>query len=130
MNVGEKLAAWQKAKAEKDAAAAIESQLRREIIAELFPDTASKSTQYSEIGNGWRVKCTGGVEHKVDAELLGQMLADKEIDQSLVSCCMKWTPSLIAANYKSLSDEQKGKLADVITTKPKSPSIEIVAPKK
>lgn len=120
---------WSQVREQYEALRKQEAELRKTIQGLLFPDTMSKATQYVDLGSDWRLKCTGGIEYKVDGDLLGQMISDKLVGPDIMAC-IKWTPTLIKKNYDALNDNDKATTDSFVTTRPKSITLEIVGPKK
>lgn len=105
----------------------VEMEQRKQIAEKMFPD-AKNGTNKHELGAGYVLKYVCGEETKLDPtvfELLRPDLPEHVIDKAV-----KFTPSLIAKGFKDLSMEDREKLEDALVTKPKSPTMEIVAPKE
>lgn len=126
MTTEQKIQAWSEADTNQKAWREIELKLRAELVKELFPfDTAGSS--HHELGNGWKLSVTKGIDYKLDADKITEVL--NSFDDSTAALLVKWEPKLSVSNFKKLSPEDQAKFTDVLTTRPSSPQLKLVEPK-
>jgi hypothetical protein len=128
MTRDEAIMAWDEAKKTLDRAKAREMELRKHIVAGQF-DVDKIGTQNVELGNGWKLKAvvkeTFTLSSDVDAvEAMLDGLEDWQADR-----LVKWSPRLMKKEYDELDAEDRAKVDKVLTIKPASPTLELVAPK-
>lgn len=127
--IGDKIARWKEADTNQKAWRELELKLRGELVAELFPRTDVTGTEHHELGNGWKLSVTKGVDYKLDSDNVKMDKALESFDDSTAALLVKWEPKLSVANYKKLSEADQAKFAGVLTTKPSSPQLKLVEPK-
>jgi hypothetical protein len=124
-----KLGSWFEAKSQLNFFKERESQLRDELVKELFNVDKDSGSESIEIGNDYKLKATKKLDYKLNNKE-GQVEAviailDPELSKKLVH----WEPDLSVIAYKNL-DAQTQKLFDgCLTIKPGKPSLEVVPPK-
>lgn len=123
----QKIMEWNKTQTEMKRLTTLERLMRDEVVATVFPD-AKKGTNNFELGAGWKLKAVTGVETKLDANMFA-MISSK-LKPETIESCIKYTPDLIAAGYKALSQEELDILNEAITTKPKAVQLTLVPPKE
>lgn len=123
----QKIMKWNETQAQMKKLVDLERRMRAEVIETCFADP-KKGTNTLELGGGWKLKAILGTEDKLDVNLYE--LISTKLSAETIASCVKFTPSLIAAGYKSLNEAEKTILNEAVVTKPKSPSLELVAPKE
>lgn len=123
---------WDEAR--KDAAIAKkvierEQELRKKVVASLFPDPR-EGVNTIELNGGWKLKYTHKIDYKVDEAVLISTVVPKlaEVGKS-ADDMFKYTPSLMVKEYKALDDNVKSIVNLAVTIKPGSPTMELAAPK-
>lgn len=104
-----------------------EMALRKEIIAEMFPN-ALEGTNVLQLGNGWRLRATIKLDRKVEVEKLAatkEELIKRGVNPDRL---LRYKPELVVKEYRTLTEEQQKVMDYAITTKPASPQLELVAP--
>ena len=130
---------WRKAQAALNAAKEAEAALRASVVSTFFPTEAAatdaEGTRNVELGNGWKLKAVFKINrtlnNKDDAtdkalakiEKLG---AEGKLWADLM---VTWKPELSKRDYDRAPDKYKKILAEVLTEKPGTPSVELVEPK-
>ncbi len=105
---------------------AMEMELRKEIMAEAFPD-AKLGTNTFDLGAGFKLKGTLKESVKIDAAALTSI--KEEFPEGMLDMVIKYDPKLINKGYKTLPDKLRKKLDGALIIKPASPALEVVAPK-
>lgn len=132
------LAAWEAA--QKSALHwKLEEMRLRMLVNELFPEVErlGEGTHYVPLSNGYRLKGEHGWNYtlngKDDAVAVHQALDKLEKigddGKFIAERVVKWKPDLSVSEYKKLRPEHKSIIDTVLTTKPASPALSIVAPK-
>jgi hypothetical protein len=117
-----------------------EMKLRKRIVDEsgLFDPNKEEGTQTVELGAGWKIKAVKSLNYKTDNangeafSVLAQLDTMGEVVSHIAKDLFKFDANLRTGKYKELakvSPEAYKLLQTIITTKPASPSIELVAPK-
>lgn len=75
--------------------------------------------------DGYMIKVTGRIDHKVDAELVQELAAEFNLTSHL-SSLFRWKPEINMSVWKTADSEITEPLAGAITTKPGRPSFSIV----
>jgi len=104
-----------------------EMRLRKEIMVEAFPEPKLGANIF-ELNHGYKLKGTQKESVKVDQASLAA-ITDK-FPEGTLDMVVKYEPKLIAAGYKLLPQKLKDIIEGALITKPASPSLELVAPKK
>jgi len=78
----------------------------------------------SQTEDGFKVKITGRLNRKVNADLLQEIAADNGLTEHL-STLFSWKPSLNMAAWKNSSEEITKPLLGAITTTPGRPTFKI-----
>lgn len=116
MTIEKKIGEWIIQKHKLDVAKKHELELRKEICEHILQGKI-KGSKKSTIGT-YVLTATAKINNKIDAELLESIwesLSDKE------KACVKYKPSLIAAEYKKLKGAVK--LHRCIDSKPGTPAL-------
>lgn len=128
---------WKNAKGVLDAAKDKEMSLRKVIVEEsgLFDANSGQGTENYELGNGWKLKAVKKLNYSVDNtdnKAYGILAAISELDPvsaHLAQKVLSFTPSLRLTEYRELGPQAKALLDTIITTKPASPTLELIPPK-
>lgn len=123
--LGAKLWAWdgiaKKLKALKDE----EMELRKEIILGFQPKR-KVGTSTINLPADWKIKISQSDTVNIDESALPAAL--ELMDEGSEDTLIKYKPSLIAAEYKTLDPDQKKLLDEALIKKPGSPSLTLIAP--
>lgn len=92
------LAEWDTVKKQKDALVAKERAPRSQLTGHFFPNTMDKATQYQPIGNGYRLKCEGGIEYGIDKGELALFSETETNAAELIASCIRYKPELDKRN--------------------------------
>jgi hypothetical protein len=108
---------------------------RNKVVAHCFPEPPKAGTVNYELGGGYKVKAVFKQNFgwtSVDAlnAILDKMEEKGEAGKLLADRVVKWTPELSLTEYKKLPEEYAIMLNACITTKPGTPSVELVVPDK
>lgn len=122
-----KIQEWVDAANELNAARDKESQLRKEIFGEHFPDP-KEGTNTVNLDNGWKLKAVHKLNRTLDKAALPAVL--KEMEEGSEERLINYKPELKLKEYKALAEAQKQILNQAVTTKPGTPSLELVPPKE
>lgn len=122
------LAEWEQAKTQHDHFKKLEMELRHRVVAMGFPGILTGTHRLALPAEGFFVKHVAGMETVIDRDLFA--VVEPKLTSDTKAMCVKFTPSLIAAGYKVLpAGPQRDLLNEALVTKPKTPTIEIEAPK-
>lgn len=119
------VARWNAAKTMLDAAKKKESELRNEVVDQIFP-TAEEGTRREELGAGYKLKCSQTYKRDVDEDVAKAVL--KELPRGAKKKLLKTKVTLIKKGYDALDDESRGIFDDCLTMKPNKPQISIEKP--
>lgn len=97
-----------------------EREMRLEILDQIFP-AAGVGTLNAALGE-YAIKGTFSTTTTIDADILAD-IEDSLSDEELA--CIKWKPSLIAAHYKMLGEDLRGRLDEAVMVKPSMPTLKI-----
>ena len=106
-----------------------EMELRKEV-AKLFFNDPTEGTNNLPLSRGWKLKLTHKLDRKLDESALPtvcQKLRDLGFNPDLL---FRNKPELVLAEYRTLDDANKAVFDEALTTKPASPTLELVAPKE
>lgn len=116
-------AAWTAAKESERVAVEnrrdLEDQMR-ELVQ--FAETA-EGTSTTDAGQ-YRIKITGRIDRKVDAELVQELAAENGLTEHL-GALFRWKPELNLSAWKSANESITRALSGAITAKPGRPSFSI-----
>ena len=118
---------WQRTKAMLDRCKARESDLRDQIVDDVFSER-TEGTNSAELGHGYEIKCKQPYSYNVDEDELKNVL--KEMPRGAKKKLIKTKVSLIKKGYSALDEEDKEIFDPCLTLTPGKPQLEIVAPKK
>lgn len=136
----DKLLSWDWAAKALEQAKTLEMQLRKEILAELYDFDATvdlrEGTENLELGNGYKLKAVFKVSRKLENKNGETKRALEKIQEYfdggfvIAERLVKWSPELSTSEYKKLPADIRTVIDTCVTTKPSTPSLEIVEPKK
>lgn len=118
-----KLTQWTNAKAQADAWAQIEKDLRTEIFAHEFP-TPERGTNKKKINHGMALVAKYGFNYRIDRPMLETLMQDSNV-APLINDVISFSPKVKDAAWEALSADDKKLLAPMLTETPAMPSIEI-----
>jgi hypothetical protein len=142
----QKIMNWQRAKASLDGAKELEMQLRKEVVAENFPD-AKVGVNNLDITGGWKLKGTVKQNYSLDksddcarTDAVCEAIADIGNEGPfIIERLVKWKPEISVGEYKKLQERAKGgdqfavnvleKINTVLTITDGSPELEVIPPK-
>lgn len=104
-----------------------EMKLRKEIIADAFPD-AKVGTTKVDLGAGYSLKATIKEKTEIDEAALPAIL--EKVAKGTFDKTVVYKPKFSATGFKCLPDEAKEILREALITKPATPGLEIVVPKE
>ena len=113
-----KLVAWQKAKADLDAAKATEMELRTEICESVLGDKTKGVMHFKKFGLD--TAATGRENQKILTDVLKTIFKKLSPDEK---ACIKYKPELKSKEYKALPKDSIFHKA--VETKPGTPALEI-----
>lgn len=125
------LSEWQNAKLKAIEVAPIiarEMELRKRVVASFWPNPV-EGTNNQELDAGWKLKYVHNYEYKVDdaaLPLLREELAKEEFSADRL---FSYQAKLMLKEYRALGNNIKSKVDQVLTIKPKSPTLELIPPK-
>lgn len=136
----DKLLAWDHAKKALDAAKALESSLRQEVLKDFYDfggeSDLREGTENLELGNGYKLKATFKLSRKLEnkngetSEALRAIAEIFEGGKLYAERLVKWSPELSVSEYKKLPTNIREVIDSALTSKAATPSLEIVEPKK
>jgi hypothetical protein len=131
-----KLTRWYGLKDQIAALTAQETTLRREIREQAFPNAPEKGSQRLGIGHGKDLKVTTKLNYSLDRAKLAEV-GDNVLPQAVRDLVFKTKLEVVEAEVvralgprSDLAPEVRAALADVVTSKPALPQLEIVDAKK
>lgn len=92
-------------------------------------DKTQPGTQYSDIGNGWRVKAVVKVNHKLEKDNDKFDAMHKQLPEWLQQRLFNWTVALSVTEFKGLSPEHKAIVSPLVTVTNAAPTLTLVPPK-
>jgi hypothetical protein len=105
-----------------------ELRLRKKVFAKYFNNPEEGINSY-DVGSGHVLKGTHKLNRSIDEKALTDLPGTKAM-QAAIKACIKWKPSLVKKEYDRLSDKLKRQLDKAVITKPSTPSLQIVQPKR
>lgn len=122
----EKLEQWRAAALDLELAKTLEMRLRKELATECFP-TLLEGTNTLELQGGWVLKLNQPFTRSLDQAKAPEVL--KALKKLKADGAVKIKYDLSLAVYRGLEGQARALVDDILTTKPGSPSLELVAPK-
>lgn len=123
---------WQLAKQEAVRVAPIvarEMALRKAVVASFWP-TPAEGTNNQDLNAGWKLKYVHSFDYKVDDAALPLLREELAKEQVSLDGLFKYSAALVLKEYRTLGDNIKSKVDQVLTIKPKSPTLELIPPKE
>lgn len=121
-----KLEAWRLVAIQLNALKAQEMELRKVFVADAF-DTSKEGAQTIDLDEGWQIKMNQPFTRSLDQAKMPEVL--KALKKMKADDAVKVKYELAITAYRLLSTEQRKVIDEVLTTKPGSPSLELVPPK-
>ena len=106
-----------------------EMELRKSLFNGAFP-FPTEGTNSFDLEGGYKLKGTYKLERSVDTAAFQALSKEMKEADIAADGMLRFKASLVAAEYKRLDDEQRHLFDQCIITKPGSPSLEIIPPKK
>ncbi len=134
----ELLAEWVQAKQTLEAAKAREIELRKAIVADdsFFDPDKEEGTETFDLGGGYKLKATKKINYSMankQGETFAALKALSSLgpaSQRIAKDLVNFSASLRLSEYKKLDDQERRIIDEVITTRPGSPTLELVEPKE
>jgi len=115
---------WLAAKQAEADAVAERRRVEDVLIESMRINTNTEGTATADV-DGYKVKVTGRLNRKIDADKLQELAAECGLDSSTVSALFRWKPELNLSAWKNADDAVKQAFAPAITTTPGRPSFSI-----
>ena len=125
------LGAWHAASTAAEKAKAViaaEQKLRKEAFAAIFSQP-EEGTNKLDMPEGWTLKATYSLDRKVDARVVESLRAPLRAEHVSLDSLIEWKPQLKTKEYRELPEAARKIFDACLTTKPASPTLELVAPK-
>lgn len=122
----EKLEQWRAAALDLELAKTLEMRLRKELATECF-STLLEGANTLELQGGWVLKLNQPFIRSLDQAKAPEVL--KALKKLKADGAVKIKYDLSLAVYRGLEGQARALVDDILTTKPGSPSLELVAPK-
>jgi len=106
----------------------VEMEVRKTLFAMAFPEPV-ENTNTLELSHGWKLKAMHKFDRKIDEAAMPDILAELQNLGVNTDILIKYIPQLEMTNYRSMTEENRTIFNQCITTKPGSPSLELIAPK-
>lgn len=106
-----------------------EIQVRKELFALAFP-VPKEGTNTEDLPNGWKIKGIYRLDRKLDEAALPAVFEQLRNQNVNPDPLVKWKPELVTGDYKALSPANKATFDQALTTKPASPTVELIPPKE
>lgn len=131
---------WNKAKSKAAEWTAKEMELRKQIVADFFPDDCAEGKNNMKLDWGKQLGYTKNISRKADKAQLaaaieleaGKLKEDPNYKSNilpLIEEIISYDPVVSNSGYKALSAESQALLADIITIKEGAPTLALEAPK-
>ena len=121
-----KLEQWRAAARELELVRDNEMRLRKELVAECFPNMA-EGVSYLDLMSGWKLKVNQPFTRSLDQDKAPEVL--KALKKIKADNAVKIKYDLSVAVYRTLDGQARALVDDILTTKPGSPSLEVVPAK-
>ena len=116
--------AWQEAKEAEASASAKRRQIEDTMLSLIgLPETLD-GTENAEAPGGYKIKITGRMNRKVDAEKLQELAAEAGLSEHLASL-FRWKPEVNISVWKAAAPSITAPLTGAITTTAGRPSFKI-----
>lgn len=103
--------------------------LRKKLFAEAFP-APEEGTNSFNLPDAYVLKGTHKLDRKIDLAAYNQLLPNLRKAEVPVDRLLKWDPSLVTGEYRTLTPAHLHLFDQILIIKPGAPSLEIVLPKK
>ena len=127
---------WHEAQQTLAQAKEVESQLRKEVLAECFAVEADfEGTENVDLGEGYKLKSVFKLNRRLankngeTDKALTKIEKLGEAGEFVADRLVKWEPKLSMTEYKKLPNNMRKIIDEVITAAPGAPSISLVEPK-
>jgi len=124
---------WEQSKVALELAKDFEMSHRKAIVLFAFDPEKNSGTENVELANGYKLKSVKKLNYNVDQAnvnaALDKIEAFGEKGKVIAERLIKWKADLSLSEYKTLSEEYKAIIDEVITISEGSPTLEIVKPK-
>jgi len=124
--IKEKINEWNETTKQLKLIKSRESNLRDEIVDEVFPDRLEGTTR-TELGAGFNLVVTQTYSRELDDSSFGEIF--KRLPKGSKKKLIKTKVSLVKAAYDKLTSEERDIFDECITVKPNKPSLKIEEPK-
>lgn len=114
---------WLDAKEQERQATEARRLIEDQLIAQMEIPESLDGTKTTK-AEGYTIKVTGRLTHKVDSEMAQELAAEAGISEHL-SSLFRWKPEINMSAWKSADATITAALAPAITTKPGRPSFSI-----
>lgn len=121
-----KLEQWRKLTTDLARIKAEEMKLRKELFGEIFMNSEREGTHSFDLDGGWKLEAVVLYSRSLDQALAAEVF--KKVKKSHPTL-IKVKYDLSVAEYRKLDDATKAGIDAILTTKPGSPSMELVPPK-
>ena len=102
-----------------------EARLRAVVFSAFFKDSPL-GTNTLALPEDWQLKCVKKENVKLDERALPSVL--EELGEGFEDKLIKYKPSIIAAAYKELAEDEQAVFDEAVITTPASPSISLISP--
>ena len=106
-----------------------EQELRKEVAA-LFFDAPEEGTNTLDLAQGWKLKLGYKLDRKLDEAALPAVCEQLRAVGFNPDTLLRYKPELEIKSYRALDASTKAVFDAALTTKPASPTLELVAPKE
>lgn len=106
----------------------LEREQRRELTDAFFPmEGRLEGTTNLPLPEGWVLKLVQQYDRTFDEPAMGAVFA--KLPEGSDKTLIKWVPTLVTAEFRKLPQDQRIILEQCLVTKPKSVTLDLVAPK-
>lgn len=126
----ETLHEWYKVQQDLKALKIKEHMLRIRIFSTFFPEPKEGSSNKYSLDDGFTLMAKHNIVRTIDMEALTVMEPEFRLYSIDVAELIKWKPELSLKAYRELSGEKLNLFDNCIISKPGSPSLEIIPPRK
>lgn len=109
---------------------AYELSLRRIVGEYYFPDARPDGHHTLKLAEGWSLTFDTKMNRTLENKRGETSKVASQLPPEVAEKTIGWKPSLKMTGYKKLTDEQKALVDSVMTSKPGTPTLTLVPPKK
>jgi len=121
---------WYRVDQQLSAVKVRELELRKALFARSFPAPVEGSAQNKkDLSEGWILQGDYKINRSVDDAVVSALMKGDNT-RALAERVFRYKPELNLKEYKGLSPEDKKLIADAVTEKPGTPSLEVKLPKR